>query len=83
MAPNIQMVGVKVLDDSGTGTDTTLLNGLTWVQNNSLTYNIVAANMSFGYSVLVPIVDTAINNLVELRRRGCLRRGQWEGLAIR
>ncbi|MFQ6132936.1 MAG: S8 family serine peptidase [Armatimonadota bacterium] len=66
MAPNCDLVGVKVLDDTGSGTTMTILNGLTWVDTNRKTYGITVANASLSFAgVIVPSVDTAVNNLVD------------------
>lgn len=64
VAPNCDLVGVKVLDDEGAGYQQELIDGLNWILANGLAYNIVAVSMSLGFTAAIPAVDTAINNLV-------------------
>jgi len=42
------LVGVKVLSDSGSGTTTDIAEGLRWVLEHRVEFNIVAVNMSLG-----------------------------------
>lgn len=65
VAPNCDIVGVKVLDDSGVGDSVQFINGLDWVLANAATYGIVVASMSLGFPFIVPSVDSAVNSLVE------------------
>jgi subtilisin family serine protease len=46
VAPKINLAAVKVLDDTGAGYLSVVINGLQWVLNNG----IPLANMSFGFS---------------------------------
>jgi len=64
IAPEAKLVGVKVLDYAGSGTDTQLINAINWIIANREDYHIVVASMSLGFSVEVATVDTAIVNLV-------------------
>ena len=64
VAPNCDLVGVKVLDDTGSGYDSDLTDGLNWIYNNGLTYGVVVVSMSLGFTVKVPAIDAAVNNLV-------------------
>jgi subtilisin family serine protease len=64
MAPQSKLVGVKVLDYSGSGTSTGLINGVNWVIANRMTYHITVASMSLGFSSEVTTVDLAVLNLV-------------------
>lgn len=66
VAPGCDVVGLKVLDDSGYGTSVILLNALNWISANGLTYNIDVVSMSLGLDAVLSAVDTAINNLVGL-----------------
>ena len=68
VAPQSNIVSLKVLSDAGSGTDTMLLNAFTWISNNGKNpaYNITTVSMSLGFGGgIVPTVDTAINNLVD------------------
>ena len=66
VAPNSNIVALKVLDDTGIGDSTWLLNALTWVSTNgkNSAYNITVVSMSLGFDSVVSSIDTAVNNLV-------------------
>ncbi len=51
MAPNINIVSVKVLDKYGRGSSADLLGGLQWVYENKKKYNIRIVNLSVGTGV--------------------------------
>jgi subtilisin family serine protease len=46
MAPESKLVGVKVFDNTGSGTLGTLINAMDWIIANRKAYNIVVASMS-------------------------------------
>jgi subtilisin family serine protease len=48
VAPNSKLVGVKVFDNTGSGTLAILLDAMDWVIENRQTYRIVVASMSIG-----------------------------------
>ena len=48
VAPNANIISVKVLSDTGTGQTSWLLNGLNWVLQNKTAYNIKVVNLSLG-----------------------------------
>jgi len=64
IAPQTRLVGVKVLDYSGSGTDTGLLNALEWIITNRQAYHIVITSMSLGFGQEVSTVNNAVVNLV-------------------
>jgi subtilisin family serine protease len=64
VAPQSKLVGVKVLDYSGSGTSTGLISGINWIIANRVTYHITVASMSLGFSSEVSSVDSALVNLV-------------------
>ncbi len=64
IAPQSKLVGVKVLDNSGSGTSTGLISGLNWIIANRMAYHITVASMSLGFSSEVSTVDAAVANLV-------------------
>jgi len=64
IAPEAKLVGVKVLDYTGSGTSTGLINGIDWIIANRQAYHIVVASMSLGFSSEVSTVDAAVVNLV-------------------
>jgi subtilisin family serine protease len=63
-ASDSKLVGVKVLDSTGGGTDTQLLSGLNWLIANRVAYHVTVASMSLGFSIEVSSVNAAIVNLV-------------------
>ncbi|TAK48585.1 MAG: hypothetical protein EPO23_08160 [Xanthobacteraceae bacterium] len=49
MAPGVNFIILKVLDDSGSGTGTALEQALQWLATNGAAYNLVSVNMSLGF----------------------------------
>jgi Ca2+-binding RTX toxin-like protein len=49
MAPGVNIIALKVLSDSGSGSTADITEALNWVVANEAAYNIVAVNMSLGY----------------------------------
>ncbi len=49
IAPGVNLIHLKVLDDFGSGTAAALESALQWVVANVSTYNIVSINMSLGF----------------------------------
>jgi subtilisin family serine protease len=64
IAPQSKLVGVKVLNNVGSGTTAQILNGINWLVSNRVTYHITVASMSLGFGGEVATVDTALVNLV-------------------
>ncbi len=67
VAPGARLWGVKVLDDSGFGFDSSVIAGVDWVTANAGTIDV--ANMSLGYECQAPFcqsdaLDEAISNSV-------------------
>jgi len=48
MAPEVKLVGVKVLDKEGSGNTSDVISGLEWCIQNQKDYNIKAVNLSLG-----------------------------------
>ncbi len=48
VAPTSKLVGVKVFDNAGSATTSTVYGGMEWVIANKHTYNITVASMSIG-----------------------------------
>lgn len=65
IAPETRLVGVKVMDSTGSGTDTGLLDAIDWVIENRQAYHIVVASMSLGFEGEVETVDIAVRSMVE------------------
>lgn len=61
VAKNVNLVGVRVLNCSGSGTYSGVISGINWVKNNAALPAV--ANMSLGGGVS-QAVDDAVNNLV-------------------
>jgi hypothetical protein len=64
IAPQSKLVGVKVLDSTGSGTENELISGVNWIISNRMTYHITVASLSLGYTSEVSQVDSAVLNLV-------------------
>jgi subtilisin family serine protease len=64
IAPQTKLVGVKVLDNTGSGSSLDLLTAINWVKTNRQTYHIVVVSMSLGFSAEVTSVNSAIVGLV-------------------
>ncbi|MFH1858274.1 MAG: S8 family serine peptidase, partial [Candidatus Omnitrophota bacterium] len=65
VAPNVNLVGVKVLYGNGSGTTATVVDGLSWIADHAEDYDIIAINASIGFEQSMAIVDTAVNSLVD------------------
>ncbi len=65
VAPDTHLVGVKVLDSTGSGSTSDILAGLEWITMNKAIYNITTISMSLGYGGSVTSVINAVNNAVE------------------
>ena len=50
IAPGCNLIGVKILDERGSGNTSTVLAGIQWVIDNKNRYNIRVANLSIGSS---------------------------------
>ncbi len=64
VAPSSNIVALKVLDDTGTGTSTSLINALNWLYLNGQSYNITVVNMSLGWTSVISSIDSAVSSLV-------------------
>lgn len=64
-APQVKLVGVKVLDEEGIGSDEDILEGIDWVIQNKETYHIVVATITFGSLYIDPATDIAVENLAK------------------
>jgi subtilisin family serine protease len=68
VAPDSKLVGVKVFDNTGSGTLSTLIDAMDWVIQNRKTYRIVVASMSLSLeygatdSSLDQKADTMVKN---------------------
>ena len=51
MAPDAELISLKVLDQNGRGSISTIIEALEWVADNADTYNIRVVNLSLGAAV--------------------------------
>ena len=57
VAPDAWLVGVKVLDEGGSGSFAEVMRGMEWTIDNKIKYNIRAASMSLGGVWLVELTQ--------------------------
>ncbi|HWI52911.1 MAG TPA: S8 family peptidase [Symbiobacteriaceae bacterium] len=65
VAPEAQIIGVKIADDQGMSSEGDLLRGLQWVYDNRARYNIRIVNLSISGSVEISYLNSAIDAAVE------------------
>lgn len=65
VAPDTHLVGVKVLDDSGSGFTSDVKAGVDWVIANKLNYNITVMSLSLGSSSIVSTLADSLNQAVD------------------
>lgn len=58
VAKGVRLYAVRVLDNAGSGTSTTVINGINFVANSPLTNKIISMSLGGGFS-------SAINNAVQ------------------
>jgi len=64
IAPDANLVGVRVLDKTGAGTYESVINGLQWVLENKERYNIKIINLSLVSNVQSPYWADPLNQAV-------------------
>jgi hypothetical protein len=62
IAPDVNLIALKVLDQNAVGSWTAIDNALQWVAAHQAQYNIVAVNMSFGYGNYSTVPTTFLEN---------------------
>jgi hypothetical protein len=65
VAPDTHLVGVKVLDQYGSGWTSDIVDGINWVISNKATYNITIMSLSLGGSSGDVALINAVNNAVD------------------
>ncbi|WP_087972035.1 S8 family peptidase [Oceanobacillus rekensis] len=65
-APNANLVGVKVLDKMGSGSLSTVIEGIDWCIQNRSEYNINILSLSLGSDAAEPAEDDPVVNAVEM-----------------
>jgi subtilisin family serine protease len=64
IAPQSKLVGVKVLGNTGTGTEGDFISGVNWIIANRMNYHITVASMSLSFDSENLQVDEAVASLV-------------------
>ncbi len=64
-APDAHLVGVKVLDQHGSGWASDIIDGINWVITNKNVYNITTMSLSLGGGAGDTAFINAVNNAVE------------------
>ena len=64
IAPGVNLVGVRVLDESGAGSYESVISGLQWVIENKSRYNIRVVNLSLVSQVQSPYWADPLNQAV-------------------
>lgn len=71
IAPNVELVVLRVLDGSCVGNTSDVIDALEWVGRNHRTYNIKVVNLSLGHDVLESIfTDPLVHAVERLSRKG-------------
>ncbi|HUW90403.1 MAG TPA: S8 family serine peptidase, partial [Candidatus Nanopelagicaceae bacterium] len=65
VAPDTRLVGVKVLDQHGSGWSSDIIDGINWVITNKNVYNITTMSLSLGGGAGDTAFINAVNNAVE------------------
>jgi len=65
IAPNAQLVNVRVLGDDGVGHTSDVIAGINWVIANKSRYNIRIMNLSLGHAVTEPSITDPLCQAVE------------------
>lgn len=66
LAHSAKLVGVKVLDDIGDGDVDSILNGIDWILDNYVAYNITVVNFSLGANQVIATIDNAVQEMAEV-----------------
>lgn len=64
-APEANLVGVKVLDNRGSGQVSTIMRGIDWCIQEKEQYNIRVINLSLGGPATEPYTDDPLSRMVE------------------
>ena len=65
IAPQANLVSVRVLDDIGRGMTSDVLAGLQWILDHKTEHGIRVVNLSLGHPVFEPVVDDPLVEAVE------------------
>ena len=72
VAPDCNIVGLKVLDDVGVGPTNSLLDALQWLYDYGQNNNVTVASMSIGWPSVVSSIDSAVSSLVRNKGIVCV-----------
>lgn len=72
VAPTSNIVGLKVLDDTGVGSSSALLNAFQWLYDYGQDYNVTVASLSLGWDSIVSSIDSALSTLVREKGIVCV-----------
>lgn len=72
VAPDSNIVGLKVLDDRGIGPTNSLIAALQWLFDYGQSYNVTVVNMSIGWPTVVSSIDSAVTSLVRNKGIVCV-----------
>ena len=70
VAPEANLVGVKVLDSAGSGSTSDVIAGIQWAVQNKDTYNIRVVNLSLGAPDDEGTADNLDDVIAEFSSRG-------------
>ena len=65
IAPGVNIINLRVLDWSGSGTDSAVISAIQWAIDNRVAYNIRVMNLSIGRPVTVSYKDDPLCQAVE------------------
>ena len=65
VAPEANLVGVKVLDETGSGPISDVIAGIQWVVENKDTYNVKVVNLSVGAAAVEAYITDPLSQAVE------------------
>ncbi len=65
IAPNVHLIGVKVLNGNGEGTTSDVINALEFLVANKNRLNVQIVNLSFGHPIFAPANDDPLVQAVE------------------
>ncbi|USL45763.1 S8 family peptidase [Priestia megaterium] len=65
LAPNAQIIGIKVLDKNGNGYLSSVIAGINYCIENKSRFNIRIINLSFGTDSVVPYIDDPLAQAAE------------------
>ncbi|MEM9213001.1 MAG: S8 family serine peptidase [Cyanobacteria bacterium P01_F01_bin.150] len=82
VAPDVDLIGLRVLDENGSGTNLAVRDALQWVLDNQQEYNIVAVNMSLGGGDLFLTSRTQISGGIALEIQNLIQQLENSGVTI-